>query len=120
MTQQISWDEFDEQYKPIQNHLDDNASFGGIMFDFGRDDNDALIPEYQYVWDLNQTEPNRVWTVVCDTENRDDDDNLVSITDVIAGWHIVNRLGYIVTENAWTDEYLEVINTDFDDDYDDI
>ena len=120
MTQQISWEEFEEQYQPLQNHLDDNASFGGIMYDYGRDSNGNLIPEYGYAWAMHKLEPNRVWTVVCDTENRDDDDNLVSIVDVVAGWHVVNRLGYIVTAMPWDDEDIEVINTDFDDDYDDI
>lgn len=85
MAQQISWEEFEEQYQPLQNHLDDNASFGGIMYECGRDNNGNLIPEYGYVWAMHKLEPNRVWTVVCDTENRDDDGNLVSITDVVAG-----------------------------------
>jgi hypothetical protein len=118
MTQQISWDEFDEQYKPVQNHLNDNAEMGGIMYEFGRDENNNLIPEYQYVWDLHKTEPTRVWTVLYDTVNRDEHGTKLSEVDVMAGWHVCNRGGYIITENHWSEENIEVLNFDFDDEDD--
>lgn len=85
----LTEDNFDELYRPIKNHLEENASFDGTMFEtFG--------PELQYVLsfanDLKRSQ--RVWTIV----------EADGSTFLIAGYHIVNRLGYIITEVEWTDE----------------
>jgi sulfatase maturation enzyme AslB (radical SAM superfamily) len=81
MPNQITWDEFEEQFKPIQNHLDNNASCNGWMFE-------TYGAELDYVIEQTHKDPFKVWTVV-------DNDGLMSITD---GYHIVNRMGYIITE----------------------
>lgn len=64
---------------------DDMCSFGGCMYEtFGQ--------ELDYV----KQQPNkRIWTIV------DEEDKLY----VIAGFHIVNRLGYLVTNEEWSDEF---------------
>lgn len=35
-----------------------------------------------------------VWTVI----------DVNGVLYIIAGWHYVNRLGYVITEEQWTDE----------------
>ncbi len=69
---------------------EDMCPFGGCMYEtFGE--------ELEYV----KAQPNeRVWTIV-DGEGND----LI----VIAGFHIVNRLGYLVTFEDWSDEFEEYI-----------
>jgi hypothetical protein len=80
-TDRFKWE---EEYKPIKNHLDDNASEDGFMFEtFGE--------EEMYVLRINYTEPNRVWTVLTDDFGE---------LCIVNGWHWVNRIGYIITEKA--------------------
>jgi hypothetical protein len=69
---------------------DDMCSFGGCMYEtFGE--------ELEYV----KAQPNkRIWTIV-DT----DGDDLI----VIAGFHFVNRFGYLITDEEWSDENEEYI-----------
>lgn len=88
MTTRITFDQWEEQYKPTINTLDSEASFndgtGGLMFEtFGK--------EHEAVISVATQEPRRVWTLV------DGDGEQV----IINGYHQVNRVGYFVTENAW-------------------
>ena len=69
---------------------DDMCSFGGCMYETFGD-------ELAYV---KQVPNNRVWTIV----DGDGDDLLI-----IAGFHLVNRLGYLVTDEAWEDEYEQYV-----------
>jgi hypothetical protein len=77
---------FLETFKPIQNHIQPNgAAFDGCMFEtFGQ--------EFEYVY--NQPR-NHVWTVL-----DGDGGGLIFATGM---WKF-NRLGYFVTEVAWTEE----------------
>lgn len=70
---------FWEKYKPIKNHLDDNASFDGCMFE-------TYGPELDFV--RTKVSDNSVWTLL------DCDGHLV----ISSGYHFVNRMGYFVTE----------------------
>ena len=88
MTTRITFDQWEEQYKPTINTLDSEALFndgnGGIMFEtFGE--------EHRAVVSVATQEPRRVWTLV------DIDDGQV----IINGYHQVNRVGYFITEQAW-------------------
>ncbi len=87
-------DEFYDVYKPQKNHLNDNASFDGCMYE-------AYGEEVKYVFELAGRE-NRVWTII----EGDDDGKLY----YEAGFHYVNRLGFLVTEKEWEtgDELIEV------------
>jgi hypothetical protein len=82
----IKEDDFYEEYKPQTNHLDDNASFSGCMYETYGD-------ELQYVFELVKKE-NRVWTIV-------EGDEGMCFT---AGFHYVNRMGFLITEKPWNDE----------------
>lgn len=67
----LSEDAFDATYKPI------NASDSESIWEYGQ----TLAHPIQHVWTIVDA----------------DDDNLYAL----AGYHVVNRVGYIVTEVPW-------------------
>ena len=76
---EMDFDEWCATYKPIQNHIDTNASFDGTMFEtYG--DEVAFVKE--------QPE-NHIWMY-------GDGDN--GNTYIWSGWGFVNRIGYFITE----------------------
>jgi calcineurin-like phosphoesterase family protein len=101
MEKQLTIEDFYNKYTTEHNQVllktlkegispDDMCSFGGCMYEtFGE--------EVEYV---KQVPNNRIWTVV-----DGDGDDLI----IIAGYHFVNRLGYLITNEAWEDEYEEYI-----------
>lgn len=75
---------FWEKYQPVKNHLDSNAAFDGCMFEtFGE--------EFAFV---TSQPTEKVWTYV----QADNDEYIVT------GVHLVNRLGYFVTKEPWTED----------------
>lgn len=92
-------DAWQEKYKPIKNHLSDNASWDGTMFET-YDAQEAFV--------FSQSDEN-VWTWV------DGDDG----TYIVAGRAFVNRIGYFITEVPWTsiEECIQVDENE-DDEYD--
>jgi hypothetical protein len=106
----LNFEDWEYRYKPVKNHLDDNASFqdehgNGIMFETFGD-------ELQYVLGVASKEPDRVWTYV------DGDDG----TYVTNGYHLVNRIGYFITDVPYDDKggtepFLDVL-VDLYDEYD--
>lgn len=93
----ISEEDFEEQFLPIKNHLDDNASFNGCMYEtYGK--------ELDFVFELSKT-TKRVWTII------EGDKNTLYC---VAGFHLVNRLGFLITEKPWESGLEEVkIDTDY-------
>lgn len=99
----ISEVDFYEKYKPVINHLErkrqpksvadeDIASYGGAMYEtYGED--------VEYIRSLcKEGKENLVWTITdCDGE-------LI----VQTGCWLINRIGYIVTENPWTERGVHV------------
>jgi len=99
MSNHITFDDFEEKYTLITNHLDTNASFGGCMFEsYGK--------EVEHV--LEQSK-DKVWTWV------DGDKG----TYLVQGFRSVNRIGYLITEEAYLDgdtqEYLVDLHSDMGD-----
>jgi len=91
---QLTEEEWFEQFKPIPNHIDTNASFNdgnnGYMFE-------TYGEELEFV---KAQDPNRVWTYF------DGDDGGVYISD---GYHVINRIGYFVTALPYDDkQYYEI------------
>jgi hypothetical protein len=91
---QLTEDEWFEQFKPIPNHLDENASFNdgehGYMFETYGD-------EVEFV---KSQDSNRIWTY------SDGDDGGTYISD---GYHVVNRIGYFVTAVPYDDkQYYQI------------
>lgn len=103
----MNFEEWLEKYQPVDNHLDNNASFqdengNGIMFETFGD-------ELQYVLSIANNEPNQVWTYV------DGDDG----TYVTNGYHLVNRIGYFITSVPYDDSkepFLDVLVDSYEED----
>jgi hypothetical protein len=74
------WDEWANEFKPQDNHFNGQ----GKMYE-------TYGEEYEYVKSIH---PNFVWTYV--------DGDMSSL--IIAGHHWVNRIGYYITENPWSDD----------------
>jgi len=76
-------DDFDEQYPLITNHINPNASWA-----FG-DGPGCLFETYGEELDfVRSQDPSTVWTLV------DGDDGNQC---VISGYHLVNRIGYLIS-----------------------
>lgn len=87
----ISWDEFYETYSPMTNHIDGDTAFDGCLFETFGD-------EIEYVAGQDATV---VWTVI---EGEGE-----APPTAVTGLHLVNRLGFLVTRNPWTEgEEIEV------------
>lgn len=86
-------------YRPVANHISDSSGWEingkGIMFE-------TYGEELDFV---RQQPDNHVWTWVDGDEG----------TAIVAGMAFVNRIGYFVTEKAWTN-LSEVVEVDTYDD----
>jgi len=83
----MTLDQF-EELKPITNPYDDNASLDGVMFEtYGQ--------ELDYV---RQQDPRYIWTFC-------EEDDILFLSQ---GYHLVNRIGYVITELPYTGEYTTV------------
>ena len=78
-----------EKYKPVKNHLNENAPYDGCMLE-------TYGEEYKYVESIsvNPKISEKVWTI-CEEDGA---------TFILAGWHFVNRLGYIITETPFSNK----------------
>lgn len=76
----LTFDTWEETYKPIANIFDQQASFDGLLFE-------TYGVELGHVAVVARAYPNCVWTLV------DGDGGLY----VTAGMRFVNRLGYFIT-----------------------
>lgn len=90
---EMTIDDFEKKYTSIKNHFDDNASFDGCMFEtFGE--------QLGYIY--TQISNKKVWTII-------DSDGWYGI---IAGFHFINRLGFLVTEQEWEKEDEQYVIAD--------
>lgn len=87
MSERMDYDVWFEKFKPVTNHIDDNATFEGCMFE-------TYGAEYAFVAEMVERDPSRVWTLV---DSGEDD------MDIVAGMHFVNRMGYFITEVGFSD-----------------
>lgn len=79
----MTYEQWEEKYKPITNQIV-SAPIDGYMFE-------TYGEEFEYVQEQSTY---RLWTVVEGEEHM----------WLSMGFHVVNRLGYILTEVPWTDE----------------
>ena len=90
---------WEDKYKPVQNHINGDASWDGVMYE-------TYGEEYDYVMKVASLQPHKVWTWV-------DGDNG---TYIINGWHMVNRIGYFITQVPCEfDDQIEVRVDTYDD-----
>lgn len=87
----LTEDEFDSKYTMVKNHLDNNASLDGCMFE-------TYGIELGYIASLANTK--RVWTYV------EGDDDYYFIT----GMHFDSALGYFITTEPYTEDYEAKLN----------
>ncbi|NRA89086.1 MAG: hypothetical protein HRU28_17260 [Rhizobiales bacterium] len=88
----MNWAAWENKYKPVTNHIDDNASYDGFMFKtYGK--------ELDFIKDQ---EPLVIWTIL-------ENDNGVLI--VSNGYYLGNRMGYIITKNPFNEnEFIEIFD----------
>lgn len=95
----MTYEQWVEAYKPIQNHLNEFAPLDGTMFE-------TFDSELQYVRKANEA---NVWTLV-----EGDEDEWI----LVNGYHYVNRIGYVITEVPFTArpglDFIEVVVDDGD------
>lgn len=86
---------FYEKYTPFLNHFykdEDACSWNGELYEtFGRE------LEYVQAMAKDPVLSKRLWTIL----ESDSNDNVFIIQ---AGYHIVNRYGYLITTEPWEDE----------------
>jgi hypothetical protein len=81
----MTYEEFTETYKPVTNHFQE-AGFNGWLFEtYGQELEHVQNTESEYIWTVLECEDRLYLT---------------------AGFHVVNRLGYFITSNPWTDENI--------------
>lgn len=95
-TIKLTEDQFWEQFKPIKNKLDKNASYDGHMFETFGD-------ELEFVQAMSRKKPLTVWTIT------DCDGTLV----IGEGYHYVNRMGYLITKVPAQADTQYIIEDDF-------
>ena len=97
---ELTQEEWFDKFKPIPNHIDDNASFSD-------GDNGYMFETYGEELDFVKShQSNRIWTY-CDGDN--------SGTYIFQGMRIVNRIGYFVTIvpfDANKDYQIQISNDD--------
>lgn len=95
MTESQFWSE----YNPIKNHIDDNASLDGLMFETYGDELDFV-----------KSQPdNLIWTYCDDGET----------AFLSSGYHLVNRLGYLIASKPFKGDFETIHLHTWDDDNDD-
>lgn len=86
-----TWDDWEDEFIPVQNHISAQAPFNGWMFE-------TYGEELEYI--IAFPEQNRIWTLSNDGQ-------------IINGCHLVNRSGYFITEEpAPLNSIIEVWDDD--------
>lgn len=86
---EITEEQFEKDFKLMENHIDLNASFDGCMFE-------TYGLELLYVKEM--AELNRVITIVeSDGIEEDEEGDLIPNMYYVSGLHHVNRIGYLIT-----------------------
>jgi len=94
----MNFDEWNDKYYPIANHL--NRDAGTEVFE-------TYGLELGFVLGVAYMDGRRVWTLV------DGDEGMY----ICNGYHLVNRVGYFITEQPYEgDGYLDVLYDSYEDD----
>jgi hypothetical protein len=97
----LTEDEFYAQFNPVKNHIDEDCSFDGCMYEtYGRDINYINAVAKDPVAKL------KLWTII-EAEGK---------MFYVSGYHYVNRFGYIITEESVPEniEYDVELDTEVD------
>lgn len=86
-----TYQQFVEQYNPVKNRVvSHESSFDGTLFE-------TYGEEVQYVYSISN---DHVWTLVVTESNE---------WLILPGFHYVNRLGYFISQEPWSDPNQEFI-----------
>lgn len=87
----MSFDEWEQEYKPIKNIFEEDAPYDGLMHKtFGKEE--ELV---------RKSDATKIWTLI-DTDGD---------TQIDSGYARVNRMGYFLTEKAApADQFISVID----------
>jgi hypothetical protein len=98
----ISWQQFIDRYRPVSAGIREGNP-GIPMFEtFGQDLRTVCRTQEQHVW----TFIDMGLANLCSVPKDEDGDECWLL---VAGYHRVNRLGYVITEVAWECDCLEVL-----------
>jgi len=98
---QLTEEQFDNMFTLMNNHLDSNASFNGEMFE-------TYGEELEYV--ISMSKQNRVVTILeGDGDEVDEDGCVVPMLYYTSGMHLINRIGYLITEEPIETEFEVII-----------
>lgn len=101
MAVQPNCSDFSDKYNVIVNHIDTNAGFTGYNYD--SEDGclfETFGEEIAFVLKTHSENPKKIWTII-------EGDN--GEMYICAGYHIVNRIGYFITETEWENAEEEYI-----------
>jgi hypothetical protein len=88
----INWQQLWDDYLPLENQIDKNASLDGYMFEtYGED-----------LAFVRAKDENNIWTYVDDGDGGE--------PEIVPGFRTVNRLGYLVTEKSHEGEDIQVVD----------
>jgi len=91
-------DDFFEKYSAIDNPFTEDGPYDNRMFE-------TYGEEYEAVKVAFEKDPRTIWTIITQGEWE----------GICAGWHFVNRTGYIITNEQWEKEdetYVSWDNTE--------
>lgn len=93
----LTEEQFYEKYELIENHLEDNASFDGCLFEtYG----DELLVVQQ------MAKENRVITIIEGDEEIENEFGEPTLNMYyVSGMHLVNRIGYLITKEPIKEEF---------------
>lgn len=98
--EELTEDEFEQRFTPMQNHLNDNACWNGCLFQ---------TPGEELAF-VRQQDPRRVWTLVANDDEAEEaiDDNgdgyLIRNDYILSGFHWTDRIGYFISEQPVPDD----------------
>ena len=94
---QLTEEQFYNQFELVPNHIDDNASFDGNMFETFDD---------ELIFVRQMAEQNRVITIIEGDEEVENEFGEPTLDMFyVSGMHLVNRIGYLVTKEPITEEF---------------
>jgi hypothetical protein len=95
----MTFDEWENHFKPIKNGIDDGHGFDGCLFE-------TYGEELEFIQKCNELNPEYIWTL-------SEEDGTMWVG---SGYHYVNRIGYFHTQVPWTNEHqdLQVILAELD------
>jgi len=85
----ITYEQFEETYKPIKNPFVQDSSYNGCMFEtYGVELAHVREQDIKNIWTIVDCENEEIW--------------------IIPGYSIINRIGYILCEIPWESENIQV------------